>query len=75
MSDIKEAGSLGFLHAKRTVVSAIDHRLEILTNSLEILRKAKEVTPDNDIYGYEARIDELESLRDYIRNGMLWKVE
>jgi hypothetical protein len=73
MSDIKEAGSLGFLHAKRTVVSAIDHRLEILTNSLEILRKARPTLAG--LTEYEARIDELETLRDYIRNGMLWKVE
>jgi hypothetical protein len=73
MSDIKEAAQMGFLHAKRTMVSAIDVRLGTLNGSLELIKKGKPTL--SELTEYTAKIEELEVLRDYIRNVMLWKVE
>jgi hypothetical protein len=72
MSDIKDAAELGFLHAKRTMVQAIDNRLEILNESLV---KLDESDFGNTAQIYREKIYELEALRNYVRNVMLWKVE
>lgn len=58
--------------AKRQMTEALDYRLSIYQ---EELKKAED-TSNVDLHRImQARIQELEEYRDYVRNGMLWKNE
>ena len=59
ITSFKEGAAYGYLMAKRQMVEAIDSRLHSLN------------TEYLDYTGQETR--ELEKLRDYIRNVMLWR--
>lgn len=61
-----------FFKTKRDIIKVIDYRLNDMRSAMKILKKSKGGPFCIESYGYDARIDELESLRNYIRNGMLW---
>ena len=61
----------GYLQAKRQMVAAIDYRIQKYHEELVDLKRMS--IPDSN--GLAARIDELEKIRSYVRNAMLWKVE
>jgi hypothetical protein len=62
--------SEGYLKAKRQMVEAMDHRISELGKHIKVLAKAD--TRNNIYWEMHSRMEELESLRDYVRNTMLW---
>lgn len=60
----------GFTEAKRRVVDAIDFRLDGLKRDRDLLA----VNGRGDHFGYENRIDELETIRAFVK-GMVVKVD
>lgn len=60
----------GFMKAKRQVIAAIDYRLENLSEGLKSLKRLG----IDDNFGREQRIDELETLRTFVK-GMVVKAD
>jgi hypothetical protein len=61
--------SEGFFIAKRQMQEALDFKLG------ELIQKKNQLTKESNYTGLTIvliQIDQLESLRDYVRNGMLW---
>lgn len=59
----------GFFIAKRQMQEALDNRLGAL------MVKKRKLTEESNYTGLTIvliQIDQLESIRDYVRNGMLW---
>ena len=65
-----------FFKTKKMVIAAIDAQIKESKENIKTLSRPTD--NDNDdfhtylIGDYQSRIDELERLRHYIRNGMLW---
>ena len=53
----------------KEILNGIKHRINNITNALEVLERSNE---DHSfiIENYEARLDELESLYDWIKNDL-----
>lgn len=66
----KDAGMLGYFQAKRQLQDALDYRIEILEKELELYDYGSE-----DQIVLEIKIEELEFVRNFVRNAMLWKNE
>lgn len=59
----------GFFIAKRQMQETLDNKL------CELLTKKRKLTEESNYTGLTIvliQIDQLESIRDYVRNGMLW---
>lgn len=66
---VPKTPSDGFFIAKRQMQESLDNRIGIL------LAKKKKLTDESNYTGLTIvliQIDQLESIRDYVRNGMLW---
>lgn len=69
-------GFTGFSIAKRKMVEAIDNRMEALrVQKGQIMAKETHIPNLDDYRVVHAKMQELENMRNYIRNVLLWKAE
>lgn len=60
----------GFFSCKRRVIGGFDYRMTRLEDSLKVLKKKKR--PQSEIRDLQSRIDEIETLRHFVK-GMVVK--
>lgn len=73
VDEVNSARVRGFGETKRRVIEAMDYRIARLTESLDVLNRQPEKVR-SVIDDMQSRVDELETIRNYVK-GMVIKVE